>query len=47
MCFPILYTRGHKKACIVTSIQRETRRVYSLLMEEDLENFNGWTIQPG
>lgn len=28
-------------------VQRETRRVYTLLMGEDIENFDGWKIEPG
>ena len=31
---------------ISSLLQRETRRVYNLLME-DIENFDGWKIEPG
>lgn len=27
-------------------VQRETRRVYSILMEEDIDGFSGWKIGP-
>ena len=28
-------------------LQREVRRVYSLLMDEDIDEFAGWTTEPG
>lgn len=28
-------------------MQRETRRVYNILLEEDGQNFLGWKIEPG
>lgn len=27
--------------------QKETRRIYKILMDEDPENFEGWKIEPG
>ena len=38
---------NYGKRCTIILLQRETRRVYNLLMEEDAENFEGWKIVPG
>ena len=31
----------------INILQKETRRVYNLLLDEDSENFPGWKIEPG
>ncbi|XP_065915539.1 uncharacterized protein [Dysidea avara] len=38
---------GLKQSSIPAGIRREIRRIYKLLLEEDLENFPGWKIEPG
>lgn len=40
-------SRRAKSRDVPDEVRRETRRVYALLLEEDSENFHGWTISPG
>ena len=42
-----MYMRQLVIVCYLQHVQRETQRVYTLLMKEDIENFDGWKIQPG
>ena len=35
------------RSYIVLLIQKETRRIYNMLKEEDPENFEEWKIEPG
>lgn len=35
---------NHIPICV---LQKETRRIYKLLLDEDSENFPGWKIEPG
>ena len=47
LCIVIVIPRSTMERCTIILLQRETRRVYNLLMEEDAENFEGWKIVPG